>query len=53
MLRVAEGLGLDCFHLIQADPGGATSLQAAVSTDALAAILAPAERAGVVITRIA
>jgi hypothetical protein len=47
MVKVAAGLGLTGFWLLQPDQGGPTSLQAKVPPDALAAVLAPAEAAGV------
>jgi hypothetical protein len=49
MVKVAAGLGLTGFWLLQPDQGGPTSLQAEVPPDALAAVLAPAEAAGVMI----
>jgi hypothetical protein len=47
MVKVAAGLGLTGFWLLQPNQGGPTSLQAEVPPDALAAVLAPAEAAGV------
>jgi hypothetical protein len=49
MVEVAGGLGLTGCELFQPDPDGPTSLQAQVPPTALAATLAPAERAGVMI----
>jgi hypothetical protein len=46
-VAVAEGLELPGLKLCQVDEGGPTSLQVEVPPDAVAALLAPAERAGV------
>jgi hypothetical protein len=49
MVKVVGGFELADCELFQPDQGGLTSLQARVPPDALAATLAPAERAGVAI----
>jgi hypothetical protein len=49
VMKEAAGPGLTGFWLLHPDQGGPASLQTEVPPDALAAVLAPAEAAGVMI----